>query len=149
MRAAVARVPVRVVRTALLLHALPGAYQGRRESLGATTEQAITSALQRLSYAGENWIVFLEGHGERSINDSEQGGFGEFAQMLRDKGLKVQALSLVKSPKVPDNASVLVIAAPRSKMLDGEARLIAEYVERGGNLLWLTDPDGNGDVWLR
>ncbi|MGH8441580.1 MAG: GldG family protein [Nevskiaceae bacterium] len=117
-------------------------YQGRRESLGATTEQAITSALQRLSYAGENWVVFLEGHGERSINDSEQGGFGEFAQMLRDKGLKVQGLSLVKSPKVPDNTSVLVIAAPRSRMLDGEARLIAEYVERGGNLLWLTDPDG-------
>jgi imidazolonepropionase len=32
MRAAVARVPVRVVRTALLLHALPESYQGRREA---------------------------------------------------------------------------------------------------------------------
>lgn len=32
MRAAVARVPVRVVRTALLLHALPEAYRGRREA---------------------------------------------------------------------------------------------------------------------
>jgi imidazolonepropionase len=32
MRAAVARVPVRVVRTALLLHALPEAYRGQREA---------------------------------------------------------------------------------------------------------------------
>jgi imidazolonepropionase len=32
MRAAVARVPVRVVRTALLLHALPEAYHGRRQA---------------------------------------------------------------------------------------------------------------------
>src|SRR5262245_57629159 len=117
-------------------------YQGRRESLAATTEQAITTALQRLSYAGENWVVFLEGHGERATTDGEQGGYGEFAQLLRDKGLKVQPLSLIKTPKIPDNTSVLVIAAPRSKLLDGETKLITDYVERGGNLLWLADTDG-------
>src|SRR5688572_17059079 len=42
-------------------------YQGRHENLAATTEQAITGALQRLAQSGERWVVFLEGHGERSI----------------------------------------------------------------------------------
>lgn len=117
-------------------------YQGRRESLRATTEQAITTALQRLAFSGEQWVVFLEGHGERGIDDTEsQSAYARFAQALRDKGLKVQGLNLVKTPKVPDNASVLVIASPERQLLEGEVTLIKEYVDRGGNLLWLADPD--------
>ena len=116
-------------------------YQGRRETLNATTETAITTALQRLSYGGEQWIVFLEGHGERSISEGGPTSVTRFTQALRDKGLKVQGLNLVQNPKVPDNASVLVIASPASTLFDGEVRLIQDYVARGGNLLWLADPD--------
>ncbi|HVT36807.1 MAG TPA: GldG family protein [Nevskiaceae bacterium] len=117
-------------------------YQGRRETLHATTEQAISTALQRLSYGGEQWVVFLEGHGERSANDSQaQEAAGKFAQALRDKGLKVNSLSLVKQPKVPDNASVLVIASPTAQPIAGEVELIKKYLDDGGDLLWLADPE--------
>jgi ABC-type uncharacterized transport system involved in gliding motility auxiliary subunit len=115
-------------------------YQGRRENLTATTEQAITTALQRLAYAGERWVVFLEGHGERSISDDSQNGYTAFAQMLRDKGLSVRGLNLATSPSVPDNTSALVIANPARPLLEGEVKLVREFVERGGNLLWLSDP---------
>lgn len=115
-------------------------YQGRRESLAATTEQAITTALQRLAYGGERWIVFLEGHGERDIDDQEPGGYAQFAQFLRDKGLKVRGLNLVTDRQVPDNAAALVIAAPTRPLLAGEAKIVADYVARGGNLLWLDEP---------
>lgn len=116
-------------------------YQGRRETLNATTEPAITTALQRLAYAGTQTVVFLEGHGERSIQPGAQDAFDKFAQLLRDKGLKVESLNLVKTPKVPDNTSVLVLASPSRQPLDGEVQLIKDYVDRGGNLLWLADPD--------
>ncbi len=116
-------------------------YQTRRENLNATTEPVVTGALQRLSYAGERWVVFLEGHGERSINDNERDGYGRFAQSLRDKGLMVQALNLAKSASIPDNTAVLVIAAPAKPLLEGEAKIVADYVAAGGNLLWLADPD--------
>jgi len=116
-------------------------YQGRRENLRATTEQAITTALQRLAYSGEQYIVFLEGHGERSTNGQGPESYARYAQALRDKGLKVQALNLVETPSIPDNTSALVVAAPRAKLLEGEVALIREYVDNGGNLLWLTDPD--------
>jgi hypothetical protein len=121
-------------------------YQGRRENLTATTEQAITAALQRLAYSGERWIVFLEGHGERSINDAEQGGYSEFAAFLRDKGLQVRGLNLATDPRIPDNTAVLVLANPARPLLEGEAKIVAAYVEGGGNLLWLADPaDGRAD----
>jgi ABC-type uncharacterized transport system involved in gliding motility auxiliary subunit len=115
-------------------------YQGRHENLTATTEQAITAALQRLAYSGERWVVFLEGHGEHSINDTEQNGYAQYAQMLKDKGLKVRGLNLVTDHRVPDNTAVLVVASPSRPLLEGEAKLITQYVENGGNLLWLEDP---------
>lgn len=116
-------------------------YQNRRESLNATTEPAITTALQRLSYGGEQWVVFLEGHGERSTLEATPDSFSMFATALREKGLKVQPLNLIKNPSVPDNTSVLVIASPRAALLPGEIQLVQDYVARGGNLLWLADPD--------
>lgn len=117
-------------------------YQGRRETLSGTTEPMITTALQRLAYGGEQWVVFVRGHGERSIDDgNDQGALSIYAEMLRDKGLKVQSLSLVDTPEIPDNTSVLVLASPEKDYLPGEITLIQQYVEQGGNLLWLADPD--------
>lgn len=117
-------------------------YQGRRESLRSTTEPSITTALQRLAYGGEQWVVFLEGHGERGLDDQENPEtMAHFAQLLRDKGLKVRGLNLVKETRIPDNTSVLVVASPQKQPLAGEAQMLKEYVEKGGNLLWLADPE--------
>ncbi|MCI0749816.1 MAG: GldG family protein [Nevskiales bacterium] len=116
-------------------------YQGRHETLSGTTERLITPALQRLAYAGERWIVFLEGHGEPGLDEEGRGGYSAFAKALRDKGLKVRGLNLATDPRIPDNTSVLVVARPARPVLAGEAQLIADYLARGGNLLWLNDPD--------
>lgn len=117
-------------------------YQGRRESLRATTEPAITTALQRLAYGGEQWVVFLEGHGERGLEDAQNPAtLGRYVQLLKDKGLKLRGLNLVKETRVPDNTSVLVIASPERQPLAGEVQVLKDYVARGGNLLWLADPE--------
>jgi ABC-type uncharacterized transport system involved in gliding motility auxiliary subunit len=55
--------------------------------------------------------------------------------------LKVQPLNLAKSTVIPDNTAVLVIASPTSALLAGEVALINDYVQKGGNLVWLADPD--------
>lgn len=121
-------------------------YQGRHETLTSLSESAITGALQRLTDSGEHYVVFLEGHGERATVASpgaapSQNDFIQFAQALRDKGLKVQPINLVKTPKIPDNTSVLVIASPTRSLIDGEVRIVDDYLKAGGNLLWLTDPE--------
>ena len=116
-------------------------YQGRSENLRALSEQTITTALQRLAYSGEQWVVFLEGHGERRIDGDEPDSLAMFTQVLRDKGLKVRGLNLAKNPSIPDNTSVLVIASPQRNLLPGEQQIIADYVKDGGNLLWMADPD--------
>lgn len=119
-------------------------YQGRHEDLQQISEPVITGALQRLADSGEHYIVFVEGHGERNPETgpgNTQNDITQLAEALKSKGLKVQTLNLVKTPSIPDNTSVLVLASPTQTLLPSEEKLIDDYLQGGGNLLWLTDPE--------
>ena len=117
-------------------------YQGRSEQVTELNEQAITNALQRLSRSAERWVVFVEGHGERSPFGRANHDLQVWAQQLESKGFRLQGLNLATAALVPDNTNVLVIAGPQVDFLPGEVQLIEDYIGRGGNLLWLADPDG-------
>jgi ABC-type uncharacterized transport system involved in gliding motility auxiliary subunit len=115
-------------------------YQGRSEKVQDLSEQSLTNALQRVARGGERWVVVLQGHGERDPSGGSRYDIAAFARELRVKGFKVQGLSLVTQPTIPDNTAVLVIAGPQADLLPGEVKLIQDYLDRGGNLLWLAEP---------
>jgi ABC-type uncharacterized transport system involved in gliding motility auxiliary subunit len=117
-------------------------YAGRKEHLKPfeLKEQNITNALQRLLRSGDRWLVFLEGHGERSIEGQANNGLSLWVKQLEDKGFKVRSIDLAQAGSIPDNTTVLVISTPQVDLLPGEVKAIEDYVGRGGNLLWLGDP---------
>lgn len=115
-------------------------YGGRTEKIQTLSEQQITNALLRLSRQDERWIVFITGHGERPASGETNHGLGAFSQELERKGLNVQSISLVESA-IPDNTNLLVLASPRTALLPGEMDKLLAFIETGGNLLWLTEPD--------
>jgi len=115
---------------------------GRREHLSQLTEESLTNALVRLGRSGERWVVFLSGHGERSPDRPANFDLSAWAKQLNERGLKTRTLTLGTNQVIPENTSVLVIAGPRVKLLGGEVRQIENYLNRGGNLLWLADPGG-------
>jgi len=115
-------------------------YQGRSEKLPQATETALTNALQRLALAKDQHVVVLEGHGDRSIVGRANHDLSQFSEELGRKGITLSALNLAVTPAIPDNTSVLVIAGPKTNLLPGEVTLIQNYVNAGGNLLWLADP---------
>ena len=121
-------------------------YQGRSEKVAAPNsiadEQSITNALQRLTRSEERWLVFLEGHGERSPFGQANHDLQTWAKELEAKGFKLKGLNLATQPVIPDNTAVVVIAGPQVNYLPGEVKVIEAYLQRGGNLLWLADPDG-------
>ncbi len=120
----------------LVLH-----YQGRKEHVQQPGEQQITNALQRLLRSAEHRVVFISGHSERSPTGRQPQDLGAWAQQLQNKGLTVETLNLADTVAIPENTTVLVIASPGSNYLPGEIRLLQEYVQQGGNLLWLAEPD--------
>lgn len=115
-------------------------YEGRRENIKEISEQAVTNALQRIVRGKERWIVFMEGHGERSPQRQANHDLLAWATQLESKGFNLQTINLANTPRIPENTTVLVLASPQVALLAGEIQLIADYIKRGGNLLWLSDP---------
>jgi ABC-type uncharacterized transport system involved in gliding motility auxiliary subunit len=116
-------------------------YQGRNEKISQVSESLVTNAIQRLVRQGERWLVFLQGHGERNPYSERNHDFSEFAASLASKGFTIENLALTQTNSIPQNTDVLVIASPRIALLPGEIELIDEYLEQGGNLLWLADTE--------
>lgn len=114
----------------------------RSEVVEATGEDIIANAIQRMSRGGERLVVFLEGHGERNPLAQESTGMSQLAANLQRNGFKIQPHNLVRTQSLPQNASFVVIASPQQDLLPGEADVLKQYVEQGGNLLWLQDPGG-------
>jgi hypothetical protein len=115
-------------------------YQGRSENLRDIDEAHIANAIQRLLRQDERWIFVLEGHGERRLDRQANHDLGRFGDTLREKGYRVQPFDLSSQRRIPDNAGLLLLAGPRNDYLAGEAKLLVDYLKRGGNLLWLLDP---------
>lgn len=117
-------------------------YGETRENLTKLNEEALTNALTRIGRSGERWLVFLEGHGERSPTRKANFDLSNWADQLRKRGFKARGLQLSENPQIPDNTTVLVIAGPQTRLLPGEVKAVRQYVDSGGNLLWLGDPGG-------
>lgn len=105
------------------------------------SEQSLTNALISVSRQQEQWLVFIEGHGERSLFEQSNSSLTTWAQQLQSQGFKLHAHNLAKTPELPDNTAALVIASPTRDWLAGEVAIITDYLNNGGNLLWLAEPD--------
>jgi ABC-type uncharacterized transport system len=116
-------------------------YRGRSEHLQNHGESALSNALFRLANVTERWIVFISGHGERSPSGSANHDLGQFGKQLQNKGFKILELKTAQTGSIPDNAALLVIADPSVGLLPGESNAVIEFVQNGGNLLWLQDSD--------
>jgi ABC-type uncharacterized transport system involved in gliding motility auxiliary subunit len=116
-------------------------YQGRTEKLVFIDESSLTNALLQLANADERWVTFLTGHGERSPETQANFDLGQFGKELSRRKIKAQTINLAAMPDIPYNSALLVITAPAVPLLTGELDVIKRYIQRGGNLLLLTDPD--------
>lgn len=107
------------------------------------SEQSLTNALISVSRQQEQWLVFIEGHGERSPLNTANYDLSTWGDQLKQKGFKLLPLNLVENNQIPNNTTAIVIASPESAWLDGEIDIIKSYIADGGNLLWLADPNSN------
>jgi ABC-type uncharacterized transport system involved in gliding motility auxiliary subunit len=116
-------------------------FNGRSEHLTSLTEQDLSNLLLRLARSSERQVMYLDGHGEGKLDGRANHDLGDFGTQLSVKGFKTAPLNLATAQDVPDNISVLIIAAPRVDLLPGETARLRRWVEKGGNLLWLANND--------
>lgn len=109
----------------------------------AFIEQDMTNLLVRLSRTNQNAIMFLDGHGERSLIGIKNHDIGDFGKHLENKGFKLANPDLLIAQAVPNNGAMLVIASPQVDVTEVEVKKIRDYLDAGGNLLWLIDDETN------
>lgn len=105
------------------------------------SEQSLSNALLRVSRSVTPNVVFLTGHGERSPDSQANFAVSLWAQALRDQGFDITTVNLASSGQLPESIDLLVIASPEQSWLPGEISLLQNYIDAGGNLLWLSEPD--------
>ncbi len=116
-------------------------YKGRREQVTVPTEAYISAALERLHRGAGQRIGYLTGHGERRLTGEANYDLGAFGRALAGKGYQLQALNLASGGGVPEEIDLLLVAGPQTDLLAGELRALERFVQDGGNLLWLAEPE--------
>ncbi|MBW4641857.1 MAG: Gldg family protein [Goleter apudmare HA4340-LM2] len=104
------------------------------------SEVRLTNRLQQLNSTNIPKVYFLQGHGEHQITASESG-MSQAVQGLTDKNYTTSQLTLAEKSKVPDDAAVVVVAGPKRELFENEVKALQEYLNRGGNLLLMIDPN--------
>lgn len=108
------------------------------EAQGAT-EEGITNALVRV-LKGQKTVYFLQGHGERDLENTERMGYDRVKKQFENENYQVKTLVLLQKMEIPADCSMLVIAGPKNDFLPQEVDTIRKYVTGGGRALFMLDP---------
>lgn len=120
-------------------------YDGRKERVTSSAEQDITNAIIKAVQGVQHTIYFVQGHGERSMDATDRGGLSTIVSALGTDNYKTESLVLAQQQAVPDDASVLVVAGPRTDFFPAELDMIRTYLAKGGKILFLLDPPERPD----
>ncbi len=113
---------------------------GRTERTTGQTEQDFTNALKKLLTGTSKKVYFVQGHGEHDIDSTDKVGYSGAVSALKGDNFATAKLALAQEGKIPDDASVVVIAGPQTDYLPPEVEMIRAYLKKGGKLLLLLDP---------
>ncbi|HEB28124.1 MAG TPA: hypothetical protein ENI05_10180 [Porticoccus sp.] len=102
------------------------------------TEERLTNALVRVTRE-QRQVYFLTGHGEYSIESEDNQGLSRFAKLLESNNISSKSLMLGIEGSIPEDCDVLIIAGPRTEFTEKEQALIEDYLNQGGDALFLIE----------
>lgn len=114
---------------------------GEKDSrITSVEEEDITNAIIQVTREKKKVIYFLEGHGEKSIENAEDRGYSLAKDELAKLGYETRKLSLALKDNFPQDISCLVIPGPEKDLLPNELETIREYIRKSGRVLFMIDP---------
>jgi ABC-type uncharacterized transport system involved in gliding motility auxiliary subunit len=120
-------------------------YEGRVQRVTSEAEQDLTNGLIKVVQGKEPKVFFVQGHGERDINGSDGNGYGGINQELKSDNFATESLVLLQQD-IPADAAVVVIAGPKSDLLEPEVNKLKAFLTKGGKLMVLIDPPQRADA---
>ena len=112
----------------------------KENRITAATEEDFTNALIKVTREKKKVIYFLEGHGEHSIDVTDENGYSFAKGDLEKLGYEVKKQELALSETFPKDCALLVIPGPQKDLLPNELDAIKTYLEGGGRVFFMVDP---------
>ena len=116
-------------------------YMGRTERVTSDSEQDLTNALIKLLNPQQRKAYFLSGHGEKDPASSDRSGYSGISDALKRDNYQFDKLVLAQTNEIPADATLIVVAGPRTDLLEQEVPILEEYLsKKTGKLLVMMDP---------
>ena len=119
-------------------------YKDRVQRVSNTDEQDITNALIKVVTGAEKKVYFTQGHGERDTTASDRGGYATIAGALGRDNFSVAPIVIAQQKDVPADATVVIIAGPKTDFLAPEVDALRRFVAKGGKVMAMIDPPEPG-----
>ncbi len=100
-------------------------------------ENRITGAIDAVVSNRTTKVYFLTGHGEKSLSKD----YTRFHANLTNFNYIADELNLATADAVPEDAALVIIAAPKLDITNDEMRKLNEYLDKGGNVSFLMSPN--------
>jgi len=112
----------------------------RRERAASDSEQDLTNAVVKVTREGQKTVCFVEGEGERDIDDGSDLGYTGAREALTKSQYVTKKVVLARERSVPADCAVLVVAGPQADLLPQVVEVIRAYVAVGGKALVMAEP---------
>ena len=96
-------------------------------------EEKLTSAIQSVSSDEVPKVYFLEGYSDFSLTQNMY----YLDMYLANEVNEIDTLDVLSTGNVPEDCDTLVITTPSKDFDDVATQAITDYINRGGNILWL------------
>lgn len=100
-------------------------------------ENYITGAIKTVVEGTMPSVYFLTGHGEKSLTKD----YTQLSKILNGSNYQTKELNLVTEDAIPNDAAIVIVAAPKSDISDAEKSKIETFMDGGGNLSLLMSPN--------
>lgn len=99
-------------------------------------EELIAGAVKTCTDGTLPTIYFMQGHGEKSIEDS----YSTYASAVKANNYDAKDIDLSKELRIPDNTAIIYLVAPQKDITDAEKTLLMDYLDNGGSVSMLLPP---------
>jgi ABC-type uncharacterized transport system involved in gliding motility auxiliary subunit len=110
------------------------------ERISTADEETVSNALMKLLRTDIKKVYLLKGHGELSPEEKGDTGFSTAKEQIEKQNYKIEEIVLLQAATVPEDASILIIAGPRTDPMDSELEAIGGFIRRGGSLMVMLNP---------
>jgi len=112
----------------------------KKDLILVLTEESLTNSILKVVRDEVKSLYAITGHQEKRLNNQEREGLSILKEAVEAANYSLGELSLFEETGIPNDCYLLLIAGPRKDYFDSEIEKLRDYLDRGGNAIFMIDP---------